>query len=183
MGNTRRISVLGEAISCDILGPFPPFYSRNLHIFVCSDYFNKYVTLFPLRTVTANAIVKSVENGILLVQGVPKYVYVDNCPRFISKDFRDLMAKYNVSHIIYGSRYHPQSNQNERVKRELVRTIAFYVRSDNRNWDKNTSEIQSTLNAVIHEGTKFTLYSLSHGREMIIDGFIYNMLISLFYFF
>lgn len=174
MGNPRRISVPGEAISCDILGPFPSSYLRNQYLFVCVDYFSKYVTLFPLRNVTAPAIVKCMEKGIFLIHGVPKYVYVDNGPQFISKLFRDLMLKYNVPHIFYNPRYHPQTNQTERVNRELVRTIASYVRSDHRNWDKNISEIQCALNNVVHDGTKFTPYFLTHGREMIVDGSFYN---------
>lgn len=174
MGNPKLISVPGEAISCDILGPFPPSYSRNQYLFVVSDYFSKYVTLFPLRTVTAKAIVRCVENGIFLVHGVPKYVYVDNGPQFTSKEFRDLILKYKVPHLFYNPRYHPQTNQTERVNRELVRTIASFVRSDHRNWDKNLCEIQCAINTVVHEGTKFTPYFLHHGREMIIDGTIYN---------
>lgn len=174
MGNPRRITVPGEAISCDILGPFPPSYLRNQYLFVVCDYFSKYVTLFPLRSITAKAIVKCVEKGIFLVHGTPKYIYVDNGPQFISKDFRDLVTKYNVPHLFYNPRYHAQTNQVERVNREILRIIASYVRADHRNWDKNLSEIQCALNTAIHESTKFTPYFLTHGREMIIDGSFYN---------
>lgn len=174
MGNPRRIFRPGEGLSCDILGPFPPSYSRNQYLFVCSDYFSKYVTLFPLRNITAKSITKCLEKGIFLLHGVYKYVYVDNGPQFISKEFRDLMTKYNIPHVFYNPRYHPQTNQTERVNREIVRTIASFVRSDHRNWDKNLPEIQCALNTAVHEGTKFTPYFLMHGREMIIDGSFYN---------
>lgn len=174
MGNPRRISSPGEAISCDILGPFPPSYLRNQYLFVCADYFSKYVTLFPLRNITAKAIVKCMEKGIFLIHGVPKYIFCDNGVQFTSKDFRDLMSKYDVPHIFYNPRYHPQTNQTERVNRELVRTIASYVRSDHRNWDKNVSEIQCALNTARHEVTKNTPYFLTHGRQMILDGSLYN---------
>lgn len=174
MGNPRRISAPGEAFSCDILGPFPMSYSRNQYLFVCSDYFSKYVTLFPLRNITARAIVKCIEKGIFLLHGVPKYIFCDNGPQFTSKDFRDLMVKYSVPHIFYNPRYHPQTNQTERVNRELVRAIASYVRSDHRNWDKNVAEIQCALNTAVHDATKFSPYFLTHGREMILDGSFYN---------
>lgn len=174
MGNPRRITRPAEAISCDILGPFPPSYARYQYLFVCTDYFSKFVTLFPLRTVTSRAIIKCLEKGIFLVHGTPKYVYVDNGPQFISKEFRDCMLKYNVPHVFYNPRYHPQTNQTERVNRELVRAIASYVSNDHRTWDQNLSEIQCALNTAVHEGTKFSPYFLMHGREMVIDGTLYN---------
>jgi hypothetical protein len=175
MGNPRRVSSPGEAISCDILGPFPPSYLRNQYLFVCTDYFSKYVTLFPLRTITAKAIVKCMEKGIFLVHGIPKYIFCDNGAQFTSKDFRDLVVKYNIPHLFYNPRYHPQANQTERVNRELVRTIASYVRSDHRTWDKNVAEIQCAINTASHEITKCTPYFLTHGRQMILDGSVYNV--------
>lgn len=79
----------------------------NQYFFVYSDFFSKYVTLFRLRTVIAKAIHKCVEKEIFLVHGVPKYVYVDNDPQFVYKDFRDLITKYKVPNFFYNPRYHP----------------------------------------------------------------------------
>jgi hypothetical protein len=174
MGNPRQVSSPGEAVSCDILGPFPPSYLRNQYLFVCTDYFSKYVTIFPLRNITARAIIKCMEKGIFLVHGIPKYIYCDNGAQFTSKDFRELIVKYGVPHLFYNPRYHPQVCQTERANREIIRAIASYVRSDHRNWDKNISEIQCALNTAVHEVTKFTPYFLTHGREMILDGSFYN---------
>lgn len=91
LSNARSVTRPWEAISCDIMGPFPPSYARNQYLFVCSDYFSKYALLFPLRNVTVKAIVKCLEKGVFLVYGVCKFIYVDNGPQFISKEFRDLL--------------------------------------------------------------------------------------------
>ena len=174
MGNPRHVTQPWEAISCDILGPFPPSYSRNQYLFVVSDYFSKYVLLFPLRNATARAITKVMANQVFLVHGTCKFIYTDNGPQFVSKEFRDMISTFGVPYIFYNPRYHPQTNQTERVNRELVRAIASYVRSDHRKWDQNIAEIQCALNTSVHEGTQFTPFYLNHGREMVIDGATYN---------
>lgn len=173
MGNPRQVTKPWEAISCDILGPFPPSYSRNQYMFVVSDYFSKYALLFPLRNATAKAVIKCLEKYVFLVHGVCKFLYVDNGPQFVSKDFRDLLSRYGVPHIFYNPRYHPQTNQTERVNRDIVRAVASFVRSDHRKWDQNIPEIQCALNTAVHEGTKFSPY-LVHGREIVLDGAVYS---------
>lgn len=174
MGNPRRVTKPWEAISCDILGPFPPSYGRNQYLFVVSDYFSKYVLLFPLRNATARAICKCLEKSVFLVHGVCRILYTDNGPQFTSKEFRNLLSYAGVPHVFYNPRYHPQCNQTERVNRDVVRAIASYVRSDHRKWDQNIAEIQCAINSSVHEGTKFSAFYLNHGREMIIDGATYN---------
>lgn len=174
MGNPKQVSYPWEAISCDIMGPLPPSYNRSQFIFVVTDYFSKYTLIFPLRSSTTKNLIKCLEKEVFLVHGVPKFVYCDNGPQFISHDFHNLINKYNIPHIFYNPRYHPQTNHTERVNRDIGRAIASYVRSDHRKWDQNISEIQCALNTVVHEGTSFTPYSLVHGREMILDGAIFK---------
>lgn len=175
MGGPRVVSKPWEAISCDILGPFPPSYARNQYIFVCCDYFSKYTIMFPLRNTTAKTIVKCLEKGVFLLHGVCKYIYVDNGPQFISALFRDLLAKYQVPHIFYNPRYHPQVNFTERRNRDIVRAVSSYVRTDHRTWDQNIPEIQCALNTAVHVSTKFTPFFLNHGREMVLDGAQHNL--------
>lgn len=174
MGSPRVVSKPWEAISCDILGPFPPSYARNQYLFVCCDYFSKYTLLFPLRNVTAKSIVKCLEKGVFLLHGICKFIYVDNGPQFISAQFRDLLSRYQVPHIFYNPRYHPQVNFTERRNRDLVRAISSYVRSDHRTWDQHIPEIQCALNTAVHDSTKFTPFFLNHGREMVLNGAQYN---------
>lgn len=46
-----------------------------------TDYFGKYSVLFPCSSATANFMVKNVEDGILLVYGVPQHLICDNGPK------------------------------------------------------------------------------------------------------
>ncbi|KAL0829917.1 hypothetical protein ABMA28_003391 [Loxostege sticticalis] len=173
MGQPRQVTQPWEAISCDLMGPLPVSSNRNQFLFVVSDYFSKYTLLFPLRSSVTKHIVKCLEKGVFLLHGTPKIIFCDNGPQFVSKEFQELIKKYNVPHIFYNPRYHPQTNQTERVNRDIGRAIASYVRSDHRKWDQNISEIQCAINTAIHEGTKFSPYSLVHGRDMILDGSLY----------
>lgn len=170
MGNPKQVNFPFEAICCDLLGPFPVSTNRNTNLLVCSDYFSKYVMLFPIRNATGRAIVKILEEKVFLLHGVPKFIYVDNGPQFISKEFKDLMCKYNVPNIYYNPRYHPQVNQAERAIRNVLYAIASYVKSNHRKWDSHIHEIQCALNTAVNEATKFSPFFLVHGREMFVDG-------------
>lgn len=170
MGNPKQVNFPFEYQCYDLLGPFPTSTKRNTNILVCSDYFSKYVMLFPIRNSTSTAIVKIIEEKVFLVHGVPRIAQVDNGPQFISKQFRDLMLKYNVPNIFYNPRYHPQVNQAERAIRNIVCTISSYVKDNHRKWDENLCEIQCALNTAVNESTKFSPYFLVHGREMYVDG-------------
>ena len=174
MGNPKQINRPFEGICLDLLGPFPRSSNSNTNILVCSDYFSKYVMLFPIRNTTANTIVKIVEKQIFLVHGVPKYIYQDNGPQFISKQYRDLLKKYNVPNVYYNPSYHPQVNQAERAIRNVVQTISCYVKDNHKKWDQHLSEVQCALNTAVNDTTKFTPYFLMHGREMCVDGTLHN---------
>ncbi|MEI3777136.1 RNase H-like domain-containing protein [Pectobacterium brasiliense] len=175
MGNPKIVGKPFEAISCDLLGPFPVSRNRNVHLIVVSDYFSKYVLLQPIRLATGMAIARFIEKNVFLVHGVCKTIFMDNGPQFISAHFRQLLTKYNVPNIYYNPRYHPQTNQAERAIRNVVHAISCYVKNEHKKWDEHLVELQCALNTSVNESTKFTPYFLVHGREHIIDGSLYNV--------
>ncbi|CAB3232120.1 unnamed protein product [Arctia plantaginis] len=174
MGNPKRVSRPFEAISCDLLGPFPTSSKGNVHLIVVSDYFSKYVMLCPIRIATGVAVARFIEKNVFLVHGVCKTIYMDNGPQFVSKPFRDLLVKYNVPNIYYNPRYHAQTNQAERAIRNVVQGISCYVKSHHKKWDENLVELQCALNTAVSEATRFSPYFLVHGREFIGDGVLYR---------
>lgn len=174
MGNPKKVNKPFEAISCDLLGPFPSSRNRNVYLIVVSDYFSKYVLLQPIRLATGMAIARFIEKHVFLVHGVCKTIFMDNGPQFVSSQFRQLLTKYNVPNVYYNPRYHPQTNQAERAIRNVVHAIACYVKSEHKKWDEHLVELQCALNTSVNETTKFTPYFLVHGREFILDGSHYN---------
>lgn len=174
MGSPKNINKPFEGISVDTFDPLPTSKNRNNYLLVCSDYFSKYILLHPMRNATGVHIAKYLEKNVFLVHGVPKYIFMDNGPQFISKPFRDVLIKYNIPNIFYNPRYHPQVNQAERQIRNVSVAIASYVKSEHRNWDENISQIQCALNSSVNETTKFTPFFLVHGREYIVDGALHD---------
>lgn len=174
MGKPKQVTKPFEGLSCDLLGPLPNSTSRNKYLLVCSDYFTKYVMLFPIRNATGAAISKIIEKQVFLVHGVCKYIFIDNGPQFVSHKFQSLLLKYNIPNIYYNPPYHPQVNQAERAIRNIVQSISLFVKSEHRRWDENIPELQYALNTSVNATTKFTPYFLMHGRESIIDGNLYK---------
>ncbi|RVE49340.1 hypothetical protein evm_005955 [Chilo suppressalis] len=165
MGSPKKVTKPFEAISCDLLRPFPNSRNRNTYLIVVSDYFSKYVMLHPIRSATGMAVANFIEKHVFLIHGVCKTIFIDNGPQYVSTHFRQLLTKYNVPNIYYNPRYHPQTNQAERANRNIVHAIACYVKSEHRRWDEHLIELQCALNTAVNEATKFSPYFLVHGRE------------------
>lgn len=117
--------------SIDIFGPLPGSSSGYMFILVICDYFSKFPLFFPLPKATAKAVVKVVEDNIMLFFGSPQYILCDNGVQFRGKEFRDLASRYG-STIIYNPVYHPQANPAERVNRVLKTMLRSYIKDDQR---------------------------------------------------
>ena len=58
--------------------------------------------------------------------------------------------------------YHPQSNQAERVMRELGRIFRAYCHAKHSEWPMYVGKIEEWLNCTTHESTGFTPVSYTH---------------------
>ena len=61
--------------------------------------------------------------------------------------------------------YHPQSNQAERVMREIGRIFRAYCHAKHSEWPMFVSKILDWLNCTTHESTGFTPYELAKGTH------------------
>lgn len=93
MGKFRFAKVPFQMISMDLVDPLPRSTRQNTMIFVITDWFTKYVSIFPIRQATAANIVHILENDIFLVYGVPEKVIMDNGEQFVSKEMTKLIKK------------------------------------------------------------------------------------------
>lgn len=69
MGKQTEVREPWRFISLDFVCPLPRSKHGNCKILVVTDYFSKYVALFPCRSDTAKALVKHQEQDIFLVYG------------------------------------------------------------------------------------------------------------------
>lgn len=66
MSSHPKVTELWQMWSIDIVGPLPRSSSGYLFILVICDYFSKFPLFLPLRKATAKAVVKIVEENIML---------------------------------------------------------------------------------------------------------------------
>lgn len=168
MGKDIEIDKPWQMISSDLMGPFPRSTKQNRYLLVISDYFTKFTLIFPLRQATAKAVVRHMEE-VILMYGAPQLVRCDNGTQYTSHEFRELLEKYE-SKALYNPHYHPQVNPTERVNRVMKTMIASYVNANHRHWDKHLHELGFALRSANHEVTGYTPNFLNFGREVRLSG-------------
>jgi predicted GIY-YIG superfamily endonuclease len=135
-----------------------------------TDYFSKYVLLFPTRAATAKTLVKSVEEGVFLDYGSPQSLMCDNGVQMKSKEFQALCERYKVK-LFYTAHYYPRADPTERVNR-VVKTMlkSFVDQQNHRTWDENLAAIGCAIRTSRHETTGHSPYFVNFGREHRLYG-------------
>lgn len=164
-----------QRLYVDLLGPYPRSKSRNTTILIVLDQLTKFIWLKPLRTATASAIVRYIESEVIHMFGAPESILSDNGVQFISKDFKTLLARYGVKHILTAS-HSPQVNASERVNRSILAAVRAYVESDQTTWDVHISAIASALRNAAHSTIGQSPYFATFGQNMIQHAGAYTIL-------
>ena len=114
-----------ELVATDIV-LFPRTREGFIGCVVVVDHNSKWVAAVPIKSKTAKAVVEAFERNIIpFMLKVPEKILSDNGGEFIAAEFREMLDKYNIKHIL-STPYRPQSNGAiERVNR----TIAELLRS------------------------------------------------------
>lgn len=173
MEKRPKISTPWRMISLDLVGPLPRSARGYTQILVVTDYFSKYVVLFPLRSATSKAVCQCLEDGIFLVYGVPEHLICDNGSQLRSVEFHSLAAKYRVS-LLYTALYSPHANPTERTNRTMKTMLRAYIKKNYRKWDQYLSSVGCAMRTAKSEVNGFTPFFVNFGREHIISGRQYN---------
>lgn len=109
--------------------------------------------------------------------GVPQFLHTDNAKQFISKEMQDFFHLYDVTHIRTGL-YSPQANASERVNREIISKIRYFLKdeSNHLNWDVCIPRILSTLRSDFHSSIECSPYYAMFGQNMCLHGSTYPLL-------
>uniref|UniRef100_A0A1Y1N3D6 RNA-directed DNA polymerase n=1 Tax=Photinus pyralis TaxID=7054 RepID=A0A1Y1N3D6_PHOPY len=169
MGNRPKVYEAWQMISLDFMGPFPRSTKGHTHILVISDYFSKFVLLFPVRAATAQTLVKCVEDHVFLMFGVPQFIVCDNGVQMRSKLFINLCDQYHVK-ILFTPLYYPKADPAERVNRVVKQLLSTFIKDNHRHWDASLSAIACALRTARHESTQYTPYFTNFGKEHRIRG-------------
>lgn len=169
MGERPNINHPWETISLDFIGPFPRSPRGYRFAIVVTDYFSKYVLIFPVRTSTASVLTRHIENDVFLVYGVPKNIICDNGVQMKSNVFKKMCDRYN-SKILCNAYYYPRANPTERTNRTIKTMISSYITKNHNTWDENLSAIACAIRTARHEGIGYSPFFVNFGRNYIGSG-------------
>jgi len=126
MGATPKVPKPFEMPCSDLIGPLPRSTKGNTCLLVCVEYFSKYVYVKALRDTKAKKVVDFIENEIFLVHGAPRTILVDNGRQYVSNEFKNLCARYDVD-VRYNIPRTPRNNPTERYNQTLETMMRTYV--------------------------------------------------------
>lgn len=90
---------------------------------------------------------------------------------------QEFFKLYGIAHIRTGL-YSPQANSSERVNREIISKIRFFLKSESNhlNWDQGIPRILATLRGDYHTSINCSPYYAMFGQNMILHGSTYSIL-------
>ena len=74
-----------ELVAVDILGPLPESKSGNTYILVVSDYFTKWMEVYPIPNQEAITVCKKLVDEFFCRFSLPKQLHSDQGPQFESE--------------------------------------------------------------------------------------------------
>ena len=122
-----------EIICVDITGPLPTIdgYSYILGIV---DVYSRYVSLIPIRNITAKTVTNSILERWIAYFGIPKIIHSDNGTQFKSSIMDELCKRLHIEQSYSSPYYHEGNGLVERIFRTAKDKIYTTSKSNNQNW-------------------------------------------------
>lgn len=106
-----------EVVHMDFAGPV-----QGVSYLVIVDAYSKWVEVKPMRTTTTSAVLDALRSTFATF-GVPRLLFTDNAPNFVSQEMQVFCKRNGISHCT-SAPYHPASNgQAERMVGETKRAL------------------------------------------------------------
>jgi hypothetical protein len=112
----------------DLVGPTIRSRKGNVTILVDLDRFSKYVSLYPVRRISAEVVKTCLVERFFPFLGVLQEIVSNNAIFFRYKIFYDLCFSWGIKHITT-SPYYPQASQIKRFNRDLKVALSIYHQS------------------------------------------------------
>ena len=127
-----------EKVFVDFVGPLTRTKRWHSAILAVLDGFSKFVVFYPLRRISSQAVIQSLERNYFPMYGTPQAIVTDNASVFRCKQVRKMCFKWAATHITSTPGY-PQGTLVERANRNLKSALkVFHHQSQNRmeisNW-------------------------------------------------
>jgi hypothetical protein len=155
-----------DSVSMDLIVSLPKMAAGFTSIVVFVDRLSKMVHLAPCRdTTTAEDFAELFYQHVFRLHGLPSQIVSDRDPLFMSKFWRALMERLEVTHAM-SSAFHPQTDGNtERVNQVLEDMLRHFIDPAQSNWDKLLPLVEFAINDSYHESVCNTPFVLNYGKR------------------
>ena len=117
------------------MGPLPETARGNKYILTVTDYFTKWVEIFPVPDFTAITCARIILNEVISRFGCPYDLNSDQGTNYESHIFAELCRILEIRKT-RTSPGNPRCNgQTERFNKTLIRMIKAYLKDEQRDWD------------------------------------------------
>lgn len=158
-----------ERIGIDICGPFSKTKYGHSYILVVVDYFSKFCSLIPLKSMLSKEVAFKLWRHWLSVFGMPLTIMSDHASNFQSKLFSELCDLCNIKQISSSPFHHESNGQVERLIRTIKPMIsALCNERKTKQWDIMLPSIELCVRASKQKSTGITPYETLFGRCMTL---------------
>ena len=155
-----------DRLATDILGPLPITPRNNRYILTVTDYFTKWVEIFPVPDQTAITCANVILNEVICRYGCPLAIHSDQGRNYESEVFQELCKILEIRKTRTSTRNPKANGQTERFNRTLLSMIKSFLRGEQTNWDLNLGCLAGAYRATPNESTGLTPNVMLLGREI-----------------
>ena len=154
----------GARWSLDLVGPMPRTDQGNVYIMTAEDVFTRWPIAIPIPDKTAEGIAAALEKHLIAEHGVCEELVTDNALEFTGHVINDVARILGIKKI-QTVPYNPNGNKIERFHRTLGEMLRTTVKEQQTDWEDKLPAALLAYRTSVHNTTKKTPFSLTHGRE------------------
>jgi len=160
-----RVGIPMERVCIDIAGAYPESEGGNKYALVVTDWFTKYVEIYPMPDMTAATVARTLTREFFSRYGVPTILHSDQGKNFESNLFADMCTLLGIEKT-RTTPFRPQSDgQSERNIKTLIRMVAMTARHQSE-WDEHLPFLSMAYRSTPHESSGITPNFMMFGREL-----------------
>jgi transposase InsO family protein len=162
---TRR----GQIWEIDLVGPINQSSQGNKYMLVAIDCFSNWPVAAPLKTMTAQEVVRLFFKMIIKDHGCPEAILSDMGTQFMSDAFKELTVAYNIKQLQACAYHHQTAGKIEKFIRFLKTTMATITPQDHRQtWDEYIDHALFAYRTSVSRVLGDSPFFMTYGRDPVL---------------
>ena len=154
-----------QIVATDILGPLPISPNGNSYLLVASDYFTRWVEVYPIPNQEAVTVATKLTQEFFFRFSLPEQLHSDQGRQFESTLISE-MCKLLQIHKSRTTPYHPQGDGLvERFNRTLLDMFSTSIKGHQGTWGDHLRAICMAYNTSVQPTTGYTPFYLMFDRQ------------------